>query len=107
SGKAETTPSSERGWTWVGFRAEAAIESDIERRQNRLLMLARFAAARPLPGHSGRLGLNTLWSERVESCHYAAIFVRHAGEPQAHFHSAERSREHDVVEAAEMSDAKR
>ena len=32
--------------------------------------------------------------------------MRHAGQPKAHLDSAERSRQHQIVEAAEMSDAK-
>ena len=36
----------------------------------------------------------------------AAILVGHAGQLQSHLHAAKRSGEHEVVEAAEMSNAK-
>src|SRR6185503_4306485 len=66
----------------------------------------------PLPRPSGTrghfLGRGALPGAReiVERPLHTALLVRHAGERQAHLDARERARQHEVVEIAEVADAK-
>ena len=42
----------------------------------------------------------------IQGGHYAAFFMRYTRQAQGHFNSAQSSREHEIVEAAEMSNPK-
>ena len=44
--------------------------------------------------------------ERFQRSRYAAFRVRYACEVQAHLDAAQRARQHDIVEASQMSDPK-
>ena len=44
--------------------------------------------------------------QNIQSGHYAAVFVGHASQPEPQFDSTQRSGKHEVIEAAEVTDAK-
>src|ERR1700722_13741519 len=62
-----------------------------------------------LSGRGGSVGIGSLAdarSERLKRRRNAARLVRDAGQAETHFHAAQCSRQHQIVEAAEMPDAK-
>src|ERR1700680_4505367 len=56
-----------------------------------------------LSSHACRLAQLGGRREAIQGGHYAAFFMRYTREAQTHFNSAQSSREHEVVEAAEMT----
>src|SRR4029077_9248265 len=59
-----------------------------------------------LSSHACRLAQLSGRRKAIQGGHYAAFFMRYTRQAQGHFNSAQSSREHEIVEAAEMSNPK-
>src|ERR1700692_2987583 len=67
----------------------------------------RLNRSGPFYGPLGMQGrLFYLRTKAVDCGCYAAAVVRHAGKPKAHFNSAQRSNQHQVIEAAKVANSK-
>src|SRR4029077_9412405 len=71
-----------------------------------LFSARRRGAVSRLSGHFRRFAHFGRGREAIEGGHHTAFFVWYAREAQAHFDPAQSSGQHQVVETAEMSDAK-
>src|SRR5690348_12383172 len=66
--------------------------------------VSQWLCDRP-PGRRGCAGAARRLGKILRCCRYAILPMRYAQETQAHLDPGQRTRQHQVVEAAEMADA--